>query len=77
MGSKGKKTFKWSEQTKTSVKFVFTLRQFYTHYKKKFSNLRHFLSITFPKDSENLKSLDIGFWEMGEKRLLNGVRKFD
>ena len=28
-----------------------------------------------PKDSENLKSLDIGLWELGAKRLLDGVNK--
>ena len=30
-----------------------------------------------PKDSENLKSFDIGIWEVGTKRPLNGVRKCD
>ena len=34
----------------------------------------HFFSLLFPKDSENLKSLDIGLWEVGAKRRLNGVR---
>ena len=31
----------------------------------------------FPKDSENLNSLDIGLREIGAKRLLNGGRKCD
>ena len=35
----------------------------------------HVFSLLFPKDSTNLKSLDIGFWEVGAKRPLNG--KFD
>ena len=30
----------------------------------------------FPKDSENVKSLDIGLLEMGAKKLLNRVNKF-
>ena len=29
----------------------------------------------FPKDSEYLKSLDVGLWEVGAKRRLNGVNK--
>ena len=49
--------------------------QFYTLYEQKFSNLRPLLSITFPKDFEYLKSLDIGLWKVGAKRPLNGVKK--
>ena len=37
----------------------------------------HFFPLLFPEDSGNLKSLDIGLWEVGEKRPLNGVRKCD
>ena len=35
----------------------------------------HFSPLVFPKDSENLKSLDIGLWEVRETRRLNGVIK--
>ena len=34
----------------------------------------HFFLIFSPKDSKNLKSLDIGLWEVGAKRPLDGVR---
>ena len=37
----------------------------------------HFFSLLFPKDSENLKSLDIGLLEVGAKRRLNGVRNIN
>ena len=36
----------------------------------------HFFPLLFPKDSENPKSLDIGLWEVGAKRYLNGMNKF-
>ena len=39
------------------------------------SNIRPLLSITFPKDSESLKILDIRLREVGAKRLLNGTSK--
>ena len=42
---------------------------------KSFQILDHFFPILFPKDSENLTSLDIGLWEVGSKRHLNGVNK--
>ena len=35
----------------------------------------HFFSLVFPKDSENLKSLDIGLREVGATRRLNEVNK--
>ena len=35
----------------------------------------HFIPLPFPKDSENLKSLDIGLSEVGAKRRFNGVKK--
>ena len=37
-------------------------------------NPDQFFQLHFPEDFENLKSLDIGFWEVGAKRPLNGVR---
>ena len=42
---------------------------------QKFQIWDHFLTIIFPKDSENLKSMDISLWEKGAKRHLNGVNK--
>ena len=51
------------------------LRRSYNIYEEKFSNLRPFSSIIFPKDSENLKSLDIALREFGAKRRLNRVNK--
>ena len=35
----------------------------------------HFFPLLFPMDSKYLKSLDIGHWEVGAKRPLNGVNK--
>ena len=35
-----------------------------------------FFPLFFPKDCEYLKSLDIGLWEVGAKRPLNGVNKW-
>ena len=49
--------------------------QFYTLYEQKYSTLRPLLSIVFPKDSENLKRLDIRLQEEGAKRRLNGMNK--
>ena len=37
----------------------------------------HFFPLLFPKDSENFKSFDIGFWEVGAQRRLNGVNKWE
>ena len=36
----------------------------------------HLFLLLFPKDSENLKSLVIGLWELGAKRCLNGENKW-
>ena len=44
---------------------------------KSFQIWDHFFPLLFPKDFKNLKSLDIGLWEVGVKRPLNGVRKWD
>ena len=35
-----------------------------------------FFPLVFPKDSENLESLDIGLWEVEAKRSFNGVNKW-
>ena len=37
----------------------------------------YFFPLLFPKQSEYLKRLDIGLWELGAKKPLNGVRKCD
>ena len=44
---------------------------------KSFTILDDFFSLFFPKDSEDLKSLDMGLRGVGAKRPLNGVRKCD
>ena len=41
---------------------------------KSFQIWDHFFPLLFPKDSKNLKSLDIGLREVGAKRLVNGLR---
>ena len=57
--SRGKKTFKQSEQMKKKnpLKYCFAV-QFYILYEQHFSNLRPLLSITFPKGFQKFKSFD-------------------
>ena len=38
--------------------------------------LDHFFPLLLHKDSEYLRSWDIGHWELGARRRLNGVNKF-
>ena len=40
-------------------------------------NWDHFFSLFVPRDSEYLKSFDIGLWEVGVKRPLNRVIKWE
>ena len=55
--------------------FFFFLRSNFTVFISKSFQIRdHFFPLLFPKDSENLKSLDIGLQEMGAKRRLKGVK---
>ena len=42
---------------------------------KRFTIRDHFFPLLFPKNSEYLKSLDIGFQEVGAKKRLKGVNK--
>ena len=49
---------------------------FSTFMSKSFQIWDHFCPLHFPKDSENLKSVDIWLWEVGTKRHLNGVNKW-
>ena len=72
----GQKTFEQSKQTNKYVKKKIT-RQFYALYEKKFQIWDNFIPLLFSKDSENLKSFDIGFQEVGANRPLNGVRNTD
>ena len=65
------------EQLKKISKKNFQRGYFTPFTRKSFQIGDHFFSLLFPKDSKNLKSLDIGLWEVGAKRLLNGVRKCD
>ena len=59
------------------VKNFFATQRFYTLYERKFSNVRQLISNTFPKDSKNQKSLDIGLWEVVVKKPFNGVKNAD
>ena len=52
-------------------------QRFYTHYEEKLINLRPLLSIIFLRDFQNPKKMDIGLWEVGTKRPVNGMRKCD
>ena len=54
---------------------LFLARWFTVFMSKKFQILDHFFPLVFPKDSENLKSLDVGLWEVVTKRRLNWVNK--
>ena len=72
--NRGKRTFKRSEQVKKSEKNFFCCGAFTPFMSKSFQIWDHFFPLLFPKDSENLKSLDIWLREVGAKRPLNGVR---
>ena len=65
---------KWK---KKSLKIFFHCGHFTPLMSKSFQILDPFVPLLFPKHSENLKSLDIGLWELGTKRPLNGVRNTD
>ena len=77
LGNGDKKTFKRSEQMKKkSIKKNFFQRSDFTPFmSKSFQIWDHFFPLLFPKDSENLKSSDIGLREVGAKRCLSGVNK--
>ena len=62
---------------KKICKNLFRRGDFTPFMRKSFQIWDHFFPLLFPKDSENLKSLDIGLREVGEKRPLNGVRNTD
>ena len=77
-GGWGKKMFKRSEQTKK--KKICKKKNFFCHgnftpfISKSCQIWDHFFPLLLPKDSKNLKRLDIGLWGVGAKRLLSGVR---
>ena len=54
-------------KAKFSKKKLFLRGDFTPFISKSFQIWDRFFPLLFPKDSENLKSLDIGLWEMGEK----------
>ena len=54
---------------------MFLLCHFAPFMRKSIQIWDHFFSLVFPKDSENLKSLDIGLREVGATRRLNEVNK--
>ena len=77
-GKWGTKTFTQGEQMKkTSINNFFHRGDFALFISKSFQIWDHFFLLLFPKDSENLKSLDIGLWEVGARRPLNRVRNTD
>ena len=57
------------------LKNFFCRGDFTPFFSKKVQIWDHFFPLLFPKDSEYLKSLDIGLREVGAKRPLNGVNK--
>ena len=64
-------------KAKLAQKQTFLLGNFTPFDSKRFKIWDLFFLLLFPKDSKNLKSLDIGLWEVGAKRPLNGVRNCD
>ena len=77
LGRGDKKTFKRREQTLKISKTLFWSGNLTPFISKSFQIWDHFFKLPFHKDSEYLKSLNIGLWELGAKRPLNGVRKCD
>ena len=64
LGSGDKKMFKRSKKMKKkSVKNFFCRGNFTPFMSKSFKIWDHFFPLLLPKDSKNLKSLDIGLWE--------------
>ena len=55
---------------------IFLLGIFTPFTRKSFQIWDHFFPLLFSKDSKNQKSLDIGLWEKGTNRRLNGVNKW-
>ena len=77
-GSGGKKMLNRVKKNNKNVKDFFFCRGDFTSFMSKSYQIwdPSFL-LLFPKDSENLKSLDIGLRKVGAKRPLNGVRNTD
>ena len=77
LGSGGKKLFKRGEQMIFFSKKLFCRCNFTTIMSKRFQIWDHFLSLLFPEDFKNLKSLHIGLWETRAKRPLKRVRNLN
>ena len=73
---KENKLNKNSYRTQFSEEKTFLCGNFRFFMSKNFIIWDHFFPILYSKNSKNLKSLDIGFPEVGTKRLLNGVNKW-
>ena len=69
------KAVKRSEQMKKICKNLFCCGNFTTFWSNKVQIWDQLFLFLFPKNLVYLKSLDIWFWEVGAKRLLNGVNK--
>ena len=69
--SGGKKTFKRSKKIKKNyLKNFFCRNNFTPFMSKSFQIWDHFLPLLFPKDSNKLKILHIGLWDVGAKNPL-------
>ena len=64
-----------ANKTKFVENSTFFARRYYTLHEQKHWFWDRFFPLVLPKDLENLKSLDIGLWEVGAQRRLNWVNK--
>ena len=71
----GKKTFKQSEQMKKIWKNFFCRGNFKPFISKSFQIWDHFFPLFFTEDSENIKSVDIGFQQVGGKKTVKRSEK--
>ena len=62
-------------KTKSAKKIFFLRSDFWQFSNKNVQIWDDFFPLLFPNDSESLKILDIGLWEVGAKRRLNGTLK--
>ena len=65
----------WTKAKSATKKNFFVRGDFRPLPNKNAQMLDLFFPLLFPKDSESLKILDIGLWEVGAKRPINGTSK--
>ena len=73
MKKKKEKKSSWMKKEEKKSSFVTAI--FTPFMSKSLQIWDHIVTLLLSKDSKNLKTLDIRLWEVGPKRLLNGVRK--